>query len=647
MMKINMRKNRVLGLLLSSVMLLTMFAIPAYAEETLPAPVHDTFSSFTTDTFKAAYSSHVANTIESDGWLKLPAGSAYAFKDFTNNPITGGKIKVTTTIKTNNNSSVFGVMINNWGSNANNIQPIVCFYNGKAYYNKIVENEESEISAKNNLLTTYTVNNEYKIEATIDMTKKIMNVKMTDLTAVESTPVEKSNISITSSWSQINRIGFGVRNGSNPMYAKDLHIEYLQDVTVTPLLLPVNDTFSSMDNTKLKASYTNHAAQIENNQLMLPAGSAYAYKDFTTNPITKGKIKVSATITPNNTSVLGFIHDGNVLKASNARPILFFKNGKVYKFVAADWEDRYFCDFTSGEKYKIEAIIDMDNKTMNIEMKGLSDGSVSNGSINITNYRADKDYPVNSITAIGFAVLDGSNKMYAENLDIEYVQDGAPTLTNDNVKFYVDNTEISKEEISTKLDKIVLDFGDIMDPESFTNNEVTLTKKTTGELIKVNASITGSTYTINIPSQLTGSADYVLNVSKDVKNAVGTAMGTAYNMEFNVKGEFNATLSLKNSDGTTDITKFSQLKAGENIKTNISFENTTDKDATAVLLYGYYEGNKLKNVSFVPITLSKATSTGTAISEHTVESLDGVTKVKVMLWNGFGEIKPLAEFIEL
>ena len=160
MKKNKMRKNRIFGLLLSSVMLLTMLAIPAYAEETLPAPVHDTFTSSSFADVNAliatSYDAHTADTIE-NGYLKLPAGSAYALKKFTENPITGGKIKVTTTIKTNNNSSVFGVMINNWGSKANNIRPIVCFYNGKAYYNRTVE---SEISDENNLLTTYTVNNE-------------------------------------------------------------------------------------------------------------------------------------------------------------------------------------------------------------------------------------------------------------------------------------------------------------------------------------------------------------------------------------------------------------------------------------------------------------------------------------------------------
>lgn len=422
---------------------------------------------------------------------------------------------------------------------------------------------------------------------------------------------------------------------------------------VTPLLLPVHDVYSSYsDTTALRKEYTvsndtdKTSVALENGKLVLNGTGTFVYKNFTSSPITKGKIKISSTIIPYDNSTLGFINDSNPLTAGFVRPTFYFKNGGVYKFVTADWASRYVGNYTAGNKYRIEATIDMDAKTMDIKMTGINDGTVIESSMDITNYTSDKPYPINSITAIGFANYSKGPKTEAENLDIEYVQNGAPTLTEDNVKFYNDDTEISKDAITPNVNKIVLDFGDIMDPTSFAD-KVTL-KKSTGEDVKIKGSITGSTYTVVIPNRLDVSAQYELNVSGDVKNAVGTAMGIAYNMTFNTNGgTFDAVINLKTSDGSVVITEKSQLAQGQTVKTEITFENSTCSEVNAVALYSYYAGNKLVKVSLQPVGVTPADKKGTITQNHTVESLDGITKVKVMLWDNFDKLKPLAEFIEL
>ena len=197
-MKNKMRKNRILGLLLSSVMLLTMLAIPVYAEETLPAPVHDDFSSYTTETVQAAYTNHAVQ-IENkqlNKQLKLKAGSAYALKDFTNNPINKGKIKVSTTI-TPTDTSMLGAVMNNDQLIASHMYPLVYFYNQKAYFYKTVD-PDNEASSNDNKLADVTANTEYTIEVTIDMDAKTMNVDMkkSDGTAIGN----KEGINIEKCW---------------------------------------------------------------------------------------------------------------------------------------------------------------------------------------------------------------------------------------------------------------------------------------------------------------------------------------------------------------------------------------------------------------------------------------------------------------
>lgn len=461
---------------------------------------------------------------------------------------------------------------------------------------------------------------------------------------------------------------------SGKIYIDDIkitntNITELADIekTLSPAkesVLPINDNFDSYESItdvsswwKVSPTKTDTQARevtletgSEDKAIKLNGNNAAIYKNLTSNPLTTGKIKVSANIKPSNRTAFGFVSNGEAMNdAGTIKPIFYFINDKVYTFLTDENNELYVGTFTPGNEYILEAEIDMDKKMMNVKMTGITNTaeSAEKKDVNIEVYNTK--FNVNSITAFGVAHYGGTlneTVTYFDDFKAEYIGLATPSLSSDKIEFYDDDTKITNttEGMSPNVNKIKLDFGTVMNQFSV-RNKISITDSNGGRVL-FRGMFDDSKYVIDIFDRLSASETYTLNVPKSVANELGTTMEDAFTMEFATNaGEIFSTLVLKNSDGT-NVEALNGLAEGQNVRAEMEYVNSTGKAVDAFVCFSYYNGNKLVKCSIEPISLTAADKKGNAYATHTVDSLTGIDNVKVMFWDR-DSLVPFADAVDL
>ena len=139
---------------------------------------------------------------------------------------------------------------------------------------------------------------------------------------------------------------------------------------------------------------------------------------------------------------------------------------------------------------------------------------------------------------------------------------------------------------------------------------------------------------------------YKLAISGDIENILGETIGHDYDLSFTTtNGDFKAAIvSLK--QGSTVIDDLADITAGDATVT-VSFEKTNPGEKTIKVLYAYYNGNKMEDVVVHDIVIGEEEISGTKTDTVTFGTLEGITNVKVMLWEDFLTINPLCAEIDL
>lgn len=227
----------------------------------------------------------------------------------------------------------------------------------------------------------------------------------------------------------------------------------------------------------------------------------------------------------------------------------------------------------------------------------------------------------------------------------------APVVNSNSIVFKSgDEIQQNWTEVSTATDTVIIDFGTAMDESTVNNNSVYVTKK--GDTAKVGASgdFVDGKYVLSLTETLSQKTDYELHITTDVENVSGESFGAEdYIASFKTSaGVITATLvDVKNGENTVgDFAAFKAL-AGQNIKINTTYTNTTGEDGGYYVIVAHYNGAALKNAKIIEVPkTAEITSANDALDYTIPADMSEVTSTNIFLWNNFEELKPLSSPIE-
>lgn len=255
---------------------------------------------------------------------------------------------------------------------------------------------------------------------------------------------------------------------------------------------------------------------------------------------------------------------------------------------------------------------------------------------------------------------DGSAVSYFDNIVVTKEEEQTIITEETKVKPRIDKSKVTffngdvqdlgdLTKISASVDSIKLDFGVKMSVPAL-KNAVKLTDLTDNSDVAV--SITPDATDMNkmilgFADKLLAGHDYRLTVSAAAKSLSAIPIEEPFSIDFTTdSGKFIMKFTSQKSDGEK-VTGLSNLTAGSILNTSISYENTTNTDKQAVLLYCYYNGNEMISVEYETIPITKNDKIGVLDKTHTIGSVENADRINIMLWNNFGSLVNVADSIIL
>lgn len=176
----------------------------------------------------------------------------------------------------------------------------------------------------------------------------------------------------------------------------------------------------------------------------------------------------------------------------------------------------------------------------------------------------------NGVAAVQWWITPNSNfgsttPPVIDNLEVTAEYENAPMLLTDNIAFYAGETEYLKNAVGVDTDRIVLNFGQMMNTEDLTEDNFIIRNKEDGTIVPVGISYKGLNEVILniIPKTLEKNTDYELEIG-NIRNVSGIDIGGTSSFDFTVAGS-NAKSAvvkkiIKNSKA---VSKVSDLTAGK------------------------------------------------------------------------------------
>ncbi|MGN0181242.1 MAG: Ig-like domain-containing protein [Candidatus Ornithomonoglobus sp.] len=358
-------------------------------------------------------------------------------------------------------------------------------------------------------------------------------------------------------------------------------------------------------------------------------------------PITAGKIKVDFDIMPS--ASIGTHVKFDITGSDTYFPLFYFDGagtvGTLYNYTNSSTK---IGSYTAGEWYHCTAVVDLESETI--------EASIADS----TGYKQTKsfDWPgmigltVDSIKAFALQewIASADTASIFDNVVIDYVIE-IPTLTESGMSFTTGSEQTSmKTNVPTIADSINLSFGTLMDTS--TMKGITITNSTTNETVPYVIGTSGTTINLRLKEALDANTTYKVNVPGEVANPAGSAMGEAVTLSFTTgAAQFVGSIESVTANAT-EITKLNQLTEGSALTAAVKLTNATADAKTGILIVSFYSGDTLVKTSYEVIEAAS----GAKVSQNiktTINGLEGVDCIKVMLWNDFENIAPLTTSIAI
>lgn len=296
---------------------------------------------------------------------------------------------------------------------------------------------------------------------------------------------------------------------------------------------------------------------------------------------------------------------------------------------------------TPNKWYHYTFELDIDKKTATAK---LSDGTNTYSLVDQDVALEYKNWWNNNLDTpfVGLGVLNPKDdtQIDLDNIMFKKVVD-SPAVSPEKIKIYANDTLQTKwDAVQVDTNKISIDFGTEMDASTIENN-VYLKNKSTGEKVNATGVLNRTIYTLTLSDTLTQNTEYTLVIEKDVANIVSATLGvdSTYDIKTNAGSvSANAVGLVK---GEAVVSALSEIAAGDNVKLNITYSNTTGEAQAFYAIVAYYNGNMLTQVDLVKFNKAANVTSEQISVDYTVPELNGATRAAIMCWDGFSELRPL------
>jgi len=223
-----------------------------------------------------------------------------------------------------------------------------------------------------------------------------------------------------------------------------------------------------------------------------------------------------------------------------------------------------------------------------------------------------------------------------DNMEVTAEYDNPPAILNNNIAFYAGETKQEITAVGIDADKVVVDFGQMLNTEDLTTDNFIIRKKDGGTEIPVGISYKGfNEVTLNIiPKTLEKNTEYELQIG-NIRNVSGQYIGGTSIFDFFVAGGGKKSATVKKI-----------------IKDNKAVLNASGLTAGKAMLYAdcqnvsklglialYYNGDSFVSAEFSECNVTEDGNIGIEF-KITDEAFD---KAEFILTDGFDSLKPLSE----
>ncbi len=258
----------------------------------------------------------------------------------------------------------------------------------------------------------------------------------------------------------------------------------------------------------------------------------------------------------------------------------------------------------------------------------------------------DKEDPENVATGKGTVPanngyyglnLRAAAQMYLDNIIVEAVSSKPQSPTPAFIKA---NGEVMTDakNVSPAVEKIELDFGELMNLRSFDGN-ISLVNAATGQDVYYSLTSEGTKVYLE-DLELKAGEKYALSISGAVVSIYGDSVGSDISVEFKVK-DAEKEISLVPLD-----VKFKDLT---DTSITINAINTTSEDVKGKLLVSYLDENG-KIIEFYGVNIAIASMTeGTVQVPVSInpEAKENAKSIEFMLWETLADAKPMCDYFEI
>lgn len=293
--------------------------------------------------------------------------------------------------------------------------------------------------------------------------------------------------------------------------------------------------------------------------------------------LTEGKIKVAFDVKPNGAQNKGDVAVklklSDMTDASEVGLVHFAYWNQIHRKYSGGYKDYTNCNsYSRAVMYHCEVICDFETGKETISVYK-EDGTalVDNfeyTTIDLKNYAGRTISGLQILSYNPYDNTDASDT-YFDNVEIAYVVEKAE-VTEDSFKIYSgDKVNADKTKVNADADKIVIDFGAEMNPETL--KDVTLTNTTDNKTLAYEGVVNGTTYEMTTSDLLGYGKNYKITVPATVKTLKDVALGSEFVYDFATVAR---TIYSENFNGKT----ISDLTAGWNYenKGNYAVVKTDD-----------------------------------------------------------------------
>lgn len=327
-------------------------------------------------------------------------------------------------------------------------------------------------------------------------------------------------------------------------------------------------------------------------------------------------------------------------------PLLRFSGGKIYYGTWSGTEATKIGEYVTGGWCHIEGTVNIKEAKATVKVTNADRTAIGEKSdFALTIPAAPTSVSDLIINFDGLSTAGNTGKAWIDNAKIEYVS-VAPQVTADSVTIYEGETlQADKASVSPASDKLVIDFGantriafnSIIDGVKLTDSD--------GKEIAFSGHLNGNLYTLTLGESLEPSTTYTLKLSENISDIDGDELGSNVSVLFTTNsGGLSVTFdNIKMGD--TEVTELTQVAKDNVITSNIAVKNTSADEQSVTVIYCYYsaddEGAVLLKACKISTLDIESGADKVIADNHTIEDLTDISKISVLVWDGFENLKPL------